>query len=227
MILLTNGCSWTYGGGLGLDNLDQTEERLKKVWPYHLGQLLSASTIINLSDGCGSNYRTTRTTYDWVLSQSQETLENTVAVIQWTELSRYEFYMPRFKNDIDGWIKCKVGVVASHLSRPEITDLIYEYNDRRLSLYTDLEGMYNLLYCCESLDSLFRRFGVKYYFWNMWANHRNDSYIPEIYKEYFSRFNWFENYSDWSYDRISKEDQHPSFQGHKDLAKIMFEQMSK
>jgi hypothetical protein len=86
--------------------------------------------------------------------------------------------------------------------------------------------MYNLLYCCEALDSLFRRFGIKYYFWGMGIDHKLHSYIPQKFKEYFKKFNWLEDYPSWQYERISLADQHPNFQGHKDLANIMFSLMN-
>jgi hypothetical protein len=221
MILFTNGCSWTYGGGLDLDRPDQNDIRLSSVWPHFLGQLMSADNVVNLSDGCGSNARVVRTTYDWILNQNTETLKNTVAVIQWTELSRYELYLPRFENDHDGWIKCKADIVGSHIQRP-LGGFLTNYNDTRLSLYTDQEGMYNWLSCCESLHSLFNRFGIRYYFWANGPDYKNDPYIPNIYKEYFKKFNWLENYNRWEYSRINP-DPHPSVQGHKEIAQIIFD----
>ena len=54
MILLTNGCSWTYGGGL--DAHYPTREELDQVtWPKHLADLLGADEFYNLAAGCGSN----------------------------------------------------------------------------------------------------------------------------------------------------------------------------
>lgn len=54
MILLTNGCSWTYGGGL--DSHNPPREELDQVtWPKHLADLLGADKFYNLADGCGSN----------------------------------------------------------------------------------------------------------------------------------------------------------------------------
>jgi hypothetical protein len=37
--LLTNGCSWTWGGGI--DNYMSDEDRIKNVWPHHLMNLLN------------------------------------------------------------------------------------------------------------------------------------------------------------------------------------------
>ena len=71
MILFTNGCSWTYGGGLGLDHKPK-EERLVKVWPHHLGMMLGSDETINLSYGGGSNSRILRTTFDWIQEQTPD-----------------------------------------------------------------------------------------------------------------------------------------------------------
>ena len=95
--LFTNGCSWTYGGGL--DQPD-TKEHMKHlhdnvVWPAHVQRLMNFDEQVNLSAGCGSNQRICRTTFDWLSKQTPETLKNTTAIIQWTCLDRYEYYVPK------------------------------------------------------------------------------------------------------------------------------------
>jgi len=99
--LFTNGCSWTFGGGL--DEPD-TIEHLKHlhdnvVWPAQLKKIMGYDQVINLSAGCGSNQRICRTTFEWVMQQTPETLQNTVAVIQWSQLDRYEYYVPHPDDD--------------------------------------------------------------------------------------------------------------------------------
>jgi hypothetical protein len=93
--LFANGCSWTYGGGLDSPG---TTERIKNlhgniVWPAHLKRKMNFDQCINLSAGCGSNQRICRTTFDWLAKQDKETLENTTAVIQWTGVTRFEYYV--------------------------------------------------------------------------------------------------------------------------------------
>lgn len=94
--LLANGCSWTFGGGL--DNPDTVEHvnnlHNNIVWPAKLKPMLNCDTHVNLAEGCGSNQRICRTTFNWVVNQPKEVLENTVAVIQWSLLDRYEYYVP-------------------------------------------------------------------------------------------------------------------------------------
>lgn len=93
--LFTNGCSWTYGGGL--DN-PPTTEHIKNlhdnvVWPAHLKRKMNFDQCINLASGCGSNQRICRTTFDWLAKQDEETLKNTTAVIQWSQVVRFEYYV--------------------------------------------------------------------------------------------------------------------------------------
>jgi hypothetical protein len=67
--LFTNGCSWTWGGSLE-EYWETEEDRLKLVWPHHLGNLLRADNVVNLSLSCGSNQRIVRTTLNWLLSKT-------------------------------------------------------------------------------------------------------------------------------------------------------------
>ena len=94
--LFVNGCSWTYGGGL--DQPD-TKERITDlhdniVWPAHVKRLMNFDKQVNLAEGCGSNQRICRTTFDWVMQQDADTLKNTTAIIQWSHEDRYEYYLP-------------------------------------------------------------------------------------------------------------------------------------
>ena len=94
--LFVNGCSWTYGGGL--DQPD-TKERITDlhdniVWPAHVKRLMNFDEQVNLAEGCGSNQRICRTTFDWVMQQDADTLKNTTAIIQWSHEDRYEYYLP-------------------------------------------------------------------------------------------------------------------------------------
>jgi len=63
MILLVNGCSFTWGGGLDKQG-DQVRET--SVWSHHLGALMNAEKVVNLAAGCGSNQRIFRTTVDYI-----------------------------------------------------------------------------------------------------------------------------------------------------------------
>lgn len=94
--LLVNGCSWTFGGGLDTPDTKEVITNLHDniVWPAHVKKLMNFDTQVNLAEGCGSNQRICRTTFDWVMQQDEETLKNTTAIIQWSHEDRYEYYVP-------------------------------------------------------------------------------------------------------------------------------------
>lgn len=218
-ILFTNGCSWTYGGGLDSDHPSESE-LAKKVWPHHLKINMGFSQHVNLASGCGSNQRIVRTTIDWLTKQDKELLKNTVAVIQWTEWSRYEYYVPKtnrpFDDEPNRWALCKVG---NCISKAETGDINYtnKRNDMRFETYSTLEGYYTHLMHCETLASMFNKFGVKYYYWNfvtpMFA-------LPDNLKSLLlDNYNWLEPLGrhEWVYERLNN-DPHPSETGHIQLS---------
>jgi hypothetical protein len=223
--LFANGCSWTYGGGL-----DSVVAHTPHVtWPYQLKELLEFDNCVNLAEGCGSNQRTIRTTINWLLSQDKDTLKNTTAVIQWTELSRYEYYYPPGNTYLDiekNWVKVKAGLVLGDFiteaeRQKELKNSIYRYET-----YTDLEGLYTHLSHLETLHSLFNQYGVKYYYWNFATPYH---LIRHPIKEFIlSRYNWLEPAGRhiWEYDRISEQDPHPSILGHKQIAMCIKEAMN-
>ena len=113
--LFVNGCSWTYGGGLdrpsrknqfNLPHEPGTKEHLDYVhanivWPAHVKKLMNFDKCVNLAEGCGSNQRICRTTFDWVNEQDEETLKNTTVIIQWSCEDRYEYYVPKKEEQDD------------------------------------------------------------------------------------------------------------------------------
>lgn len=227
MIVLANGCSWTYGGGL--DTAKPSREELDQLtWPKHLSNLLGAEKFYNLADGCGSNQRIFRTTLNWILSQSKETLENTMAVIQWTEEARYEYYVPvnfeeRYENIEEQWVKVKPGVV----SPSRFVDL-FDLSQNRLKYHnSEIQNVYTYISNCEAMANLLTRHGIKYYFWDFTDTPRN---LPYPFNEYvINNFNWLqspekEQWNFWEYDRLPN-DSHPSITGHQQIAQIIYNQV--
>ena len=227
MILYTNGCSWTYGGGLGLDKSEQEDERLVSVWPHHLGNLLNANKTINLAVGCGSNPRILRTTFDWIHSQTSADLAKTIAVIQWSEYTRFEYYVPEDMSDIyenksDRWARAKIGCVLSNYESHYNNQYVINRANCRLETYTDVEGMYKHIAECDSLGALFKRYNIKYYYW---SNGNSVGTYPEPFKEYMlNNHQWIDDGTmTWNYDRINViRDLHPSLVGHKQIAEIIY-----
>jgi hypothetical protein len=218
--LFTNGCSWTAGGVLDLQYTDPNVLK-KKLWPHHLMIAMGFNEHHNLAMGCGSNQRIVRTTINWLLEQDEETLKNTTAVIQWTEWSRYEYYVPETGIDSmtdDGtdnrWAKCKVGNCIDKTGSVQYNQ---KRNDQRLETFTTVEGYYQHLSQCETLASLFKRFGVKYYYWNFVTPM---FMIPEPKKSFLLQsYNWLEPNGRhmWRYERLGN-DPHPSEAGHIQLS---------
>lgn len=235
MILVTNGCSWTYGSG-DLANKLPDEERKKLLWPNFLGQKIGANEVVNLSLGCGSNPRIYRTTFDWLSKQSPERLNETIAVIQFTEFSRFELYQPKNRNkkyecDEDRWMQCKVDCITSTLSYniETIVHIVQDINNR-LFYYTDIEGVYNFMCQISAITDMFKNYGIKKFFY--WNN--NEFYtIPDNYKQYMLKtFPFVFSENDWRYEIVGEKihtngtvhiDRHPTMpNGHKQIADYIY-----
>lgn len=224
MILFTNGCSWSQGSGLKLDNVEQETQRLNSVWPGQLGKLLEAEYTVNLSMGCGSNSRILRTTFDWISKQTPEDLAKTIAVIQWSDYSRYEYYVPnkfvdRYENLPDHWVRAKAGHVISYFE--DDLKKVFERMESRLSTYTDIEAIYTHIAHCDALGALFKTYNIKYYYWHF-GNLVHE--FPKQFSNYLlTNHKWLDDgIASWKYDRISVLDAHPSLTGHKQLAEIIY-----
>lgn len=221
MILLTNGCSWTWGGGL--EDYFTTNERIDHdkreslVWPYYVGNHFQANKIINLSRGCSSNQRIVRTTFDWFL-QNYSGIEPVLAIIQLTDPSRYEYYHTKniddFTNNDDCWAKATAQQVISNHDF-DFSEMQYRHN-LRMSTFTSIEGIYRIVEGCSALAKLFDRYKVQYYFWPAICKIPNES--PEHLKKYSRSLNFLDYDQIWEYDRISNIDTHPSLLGHKQIA---------
>lgn len=232
MILIANGCSWTYGGGI--DNGNITRQELDQLtWPKHLADNLHATTFVNLADGCGSNQRIFRTTLNYLLDNKFD--EDVIAVIQFTEESRYEYYYPldisNYVENIEGrWMKAK----TTNLT-PEIVDNFsthYQLSQQRIKYHNSyIQNIYTYIEHCEALANLFNQHNIKYYFWDM-----DDvpARFPAKFQDYvYDKFNWLQKHDDsifwdyWEYDRVSQDDLHPSIIGHKQLADIIYNKIKK
>lgn len=235
MIVLANGCSWTYGGGL--DDTRTREELDQVTWPCQLAKLMNADKFYNLADGGGSNQRILRTTLDWLLKQDQHTLDNTVAFIQWTEESRYEYYSPldfddEYENIEERWMKVKLG----NCIPLDLCDKYELSQDRIKYQNTKIQNIYTYINNCEAMANMLTGFNVKYYFWDFMDFPK---YLPKLYKDYvLSKFNWLQYPKDytcdftpkekldpwrhWIYNRL-QDDPHPSVFGHHQLACYIYD----
>lgn len=235
MILFTNGCSWTWGGGLEphfrSNDINDDNKRLPLVWPHHLGKLLNANKVINLSAGCGSNQRIFRTTFDWFLNEYKND-EPIIAVIQLTDPARYEYYLTDsiedFTNDQLHWTKLTPSAHILSMRGVDPNEPIWKQRelelikerDSRMATYTLIEGVYRMIGYCSSLAHLFEKHNVEYYFWGGYFKF-NPEY-PIRYKNYLTKINHLD--FEWhSVDPISTKDMHPSLLGHKQLAELIYQ----
>lgn len=243
MNLYTNGCSWTWGGALDkhfrnkFTRVVNNDIRLKLVWPHYLGQILGAKKVTNLSMGCGSNQRIVRTTFDWLMKTPKKELENTVAVIQFAEFSRFDYYYDSggpYENKPQNWYNCKIDSALldlDYFSDRLISEEIVRKNQHKL--ISPIEEIYNTLTYINSLQQMMAQFGVKQvYFWHLGHQwHR----WPDPFKDYlFNNFKLLDDYlitsstfEIWSYQRsdLSNPHSHPSIEGHKQLAEHLHKEM--
>jgi hypothetical protein len=207
MILLSNGCSFTWGAGLD----DNKREEL--IYPKLLSNKLKRK-LVNLSIGCSSNQRIFRTTFDWINKQNKKDLRNTLAIIQLTDESRYEYYVPNNNKDIDdNWSRVKVGVVISPNEDDHERSL--KRSNFRLETFTDLEASYHMLNYVSALSYLLYRHQIKHYFWSPNAGSYN--YSTAIKDFIFNSQHWIPVTGD--FDKVDGyNDPHPSELGHKQIA---------
>lgn len=249
MNLYTNGCSWTWGGALDKHFRDpithdlDNEKRLSLVWPSHLGKILNAEKVTNLGMGCGSNQRIIRTTFDWLRQTSKTEIQDTIAVIQFAEFSRFDVYedddpSDPFANKPQNWYNCKVDFATQDLNYEPIDYIIEEIAKRnKYKFYSQIEEMYITISHLNALQNLFNSFGVKHvYFWQL--GHAWHCWPVDIQQYVFSHFNMLDDYiiypiekpryfEIWDYERSDPNNpySHPSIEGHKQLAHHIYKEM--
>lgn len=252
MILYTNGCSWTATGSLDhlftdKEGIIDQDKRLAIAWPHHLGKLLNADKVYNLATGCGSNQRIVRKTYNWLRSIESDQLDDVVAVIQVTEWSRFEMYYPtvepnQWKEYPGDWVNVKQGVISpdiyeKHLfSYRDTFDDIYNISQEKLLSTYPIEDFYRTISNLYALKGLFESYNIKkFYIWhqgNCW-HHWPKEHLDMLYRNFnvldkhYDWNEWDRSGESWQYERISKEDGHPTVEGNKQLADIIYKQMIK
>lgn len=242
--LYTNGCSWTWGGalkdknnkvfGVMKDSVAETDEesleRRLLLWPHHLGLRMGIQNTYNYSLGCGSNQRIFRTTLEWLLTQTLEDLHNTLAVIQFTEPSRFEFYYGNDRNyERERWAACNVLNIVNYNGKLNKNN----YIDLRLQTYSPIEGIYSVISYMLALSKLFETFGLNsYYFWFMRNGDQTaiENIIPSSFLSNVIHI------PDDGYNRVGNivdnvgnvmYDYHPSEKGHMQIAEIIHSEINK
>ena len=231
--LFTNGCSWTYGGGLDQPDTKEHMTHLHDnvVWPAHVQRLMNFDEQVNLSAGCGSNQRICRTTFDWLSKQTPETLKNTTAIIQWTCLDRYEYYVPKGSEDnftilpgliedihpatvvdkstfsltdsrtLDRWAKVTVNNLMSTYE-DHTNSVLKNEAQNRYRTYTEQEGIMTWLTQLGFLHDLLNYYNVEHYFWQFSSFIKG--YDKHVQDYMYERFPFLEEtrMHQWEYQRI-------------------------
>lgn len=229
MKLFANGCSHTWGGGIlegqgykstlksclfNEEDQDLKNLRLSSVWPFHLSKLLNCTETINLGIGCGSNQRIVRTTFDFFIDKikNNEDLSEWIAVIQWTEPSRYEIY----DSNIDKFNLIKLDVVI-----PQVSTYRHEYLQNRFFEPDEL-FVSEFLVHLVALASFFDKWKINYRFTRI----NPSPPIPEFYR---NNFKWVDEFSAMlDHHKIYQTKcHHPNIEGHKLIAKEIYNSFKK
>lgn len=232
MKLFANGCSFTWGGGIleeerGLSGtlsgpIDDVHVRFREssVWPARLDELLGNTGHINLGMGCGSNSRIVRTTLDYFISKqcNGDDISDHIAVIQWTDPSRYEIY----DTDLRSWLLIKSDVVIPYVDS-------YRYDNLQMRLAEDQINYNNDMFnCMVCLSGFFDRWGIRYMFTSMMPMPFDQPYQHRYCAD---KMNWFMDAPSRNLGTVIPEQRfkygsgHPNLNGHARIAEVMHEQM--
>lgn len=238
MKLFANGCSFTWGGGLyepdifdPLSNDAVNQERISVVWPSLLAKEMNFESSINLSFGGIANQRIVRTTLDFFIEkiQSGEDVTDYLAIIQWTNDDRIEFWdnihkvryhvMPRSVMPLRENLTDRLFVPSG------LHDLLYQRQEIWYKEFhsdkTSLETMFG--HICQ-LGDFFHKHNIPYTFITL-SDHFAIS-ISETKKIYLDTYyNWMADNLHGSSaqafhenEYVSDTDLHPSRKGHLNMA---------
>lgn len=246
MILYTNGCSFTAGGGLeeyvNPNNLPNQADFIKEhTWAKHLGDKLGVEKIINHGRMCGSNHRILRKTFDF-LSQTEHDCKDIIVGIQFTNNNRFEYYESKtefgssgynillgknngeVKNLQENWKQVKVGRNEMGFADNE-RDLLMketEFTDRFLSIYQNgkIQDCYDTLFLLNTMQNILEKFEVKkYFFWSEINWHGNHTAETEYFIKKHIPFLLLNETMGVDYLKCA----HPSLKGHKKISEILYE----
>lgn len=232
MKLFTNGCSFTWGGGILEEehqlfdtlntNVDQQSVKFREsaVWPFKLHTLLNADAVINLGMGCGSNSRIVRTTLDYfvALQNNAQDVSEYVAVIQWSEPSRYEIY----DTTAASWLLIKSDVVIPFVENDRYAELQYRLLEDPINHRSDM-FMHMI-----TLSSFFDKWNIKYMFTSLLPIETNSDYQ---YDYCVNNMTWFMGHPAYTIcgmlpDQGFKYNSgHPNLDGHSRIASAMYDYM--
>ena len=228
MKLFTNGCSFTWGGEiyatLGYKSNeviptsltpDHYKFREEHIWSFHLHKLINSENIFNLSSPGAANNRIVRTTLEFFIDYLERGLpvDEIIAVIQWTDLHRYEIY--------DSLTKQYVNVYSYDFSTfPKLEENIATKYKLRL-LDHEINSVNKFIQDVTCLSSFFDKHKIKYVFGTM-----NKISLPNT---YIKSLNWLG--TDEISNCILEENKfrfpgkHPNLHGHKIIAEKLYKRL--
>ena len=245
MKLYANGCSFTWGGEIFKnihdtshyppvlmdENYDSAENhrRLQVTWPKKLADKLECTEFYNHGMGCGSNERIVRKTLQFFTDKINQGIDvsDYIAVIQWTDQSRFEFFDEFSKS----WGLVKHDVIAIEKPRPN-EDIGFAqdlYNTFKFN--NDMYWASKLFASIVCLGNFFKQHNIKHLFTTM---NCMGTFIgfDEYQIDYCSdNFTWYNNdiihsgIDDMQVERCEKSS-HPSEYGHTHIAEHLYKFLS-
>jgi hypothetical protein len=137
------------------------------------------------------------------------------------------------ENIPERWAKVKVDVCLQTDHSPDGYKFAFERSQRRFETSSYQESMFETVGRISALSLMFKNFGVQHFYWNQ--SSRAYMYPQPIKDYYCDNFPWiddpgttpgvFEQRDNiWNYDLIPT-DGHPSLQGHRELADIIYKKI--
>ena len=193
--------------------------RLQVTWPSKLAAHLGCTEFCNQSMGCGSNERIVRKTLEFFIDKINQGIDvsDYIAVIQWTEVSRFEFFDSISKS----WGIVKHDVVAIENDRPVDE---HESKELRTSFkYNNTKSWASKLFASiVCLGNFFNQHNIKHVFTMLNCEHSLigfDQYQITYCNDNFVWYNGDINKSgidNMNVDRLGSS--HPSELGHIQIA---------
>lgn len=235
MKLFTNGCSFTWGGELYKSLYDRNgelleysnpdpvnQERLTRVWPFHLAGKLNADSCVNLSIGCGSNDRIVRTTIDYF---TQHRPGEWTAVIQWAHPHRFEYW----EEETQAWtlIIPQCGTLGKNV-HGDVFDRVSKFKDQVYRNYTDYTYAQKYWTQVVGLASFFVANNIKYYFVNLMPNTYYNLLDPHQQQYLENNITWIGQGA--RHDLVNMFDSkfstaHPTELGHQQIADYFYQRI--
>lgn len=194
-----------------------------KAWPALAAKELGYDYITHAVPGCGNDH-IARQIYTWF---SNNTADNTLAVINWTWMSRWDFYIVEHETWITLGPTCVPETLKGLVDRTEAEDMIAFYKDRANSsiLWNKFRNLQTIWAVQNYLNTKGIRSVQTYMDYELFDQkwHAPD-YIKELQQLVLPPLQLFDgqNFIDWSHNNgypVTIEKLHPLEEAHQAAAK--------